>query len=242
MKIVKISATSSTNTYLKYLVTENGFLDEMVLVAENQLQGKGQMGNKWHSQQGKSLTVSIFKKIILPIDRQFFLNMVVSLAVENTLKIFKIPETSVKWPNDILSANKKIGGILIENFIQGSVINGSVIGIGLNVNETELLGLPQATSMKIISGVVYNKDQILHTVLQEINSYFAEIQLENYKMLQQGYVQKLYKKDEISVFKTPESLPFNGIIRNVSTNGKLMVETEDGKINLYDLKEIKMLL
>src|SRR5690606_19136613 len=157
-----------TNAHLKSMAAANNFLDEMVLVTENQLEGKGQMGNKWHSQQGKSLTVSVFKKTMLSIDKQFYLNMAVSLAVENTLKIFKIPDINIKWPNDILSANKKAGGILIENFVKSSMINGSVIGIGLNVNETELPGLPQATSLKMISGEDYDKKKILAILLQEL--------------------------------------------------------------------------
>ena len=242
MKIVKISATSSTNAHLKSMAAANNFLDEMVLVTENQLEGKGQMGNKWHSQQGKSLTVSVFKKTMLSIDKQFYLNMAVSLAVENTLKIFKIPDINIKWPNDILSANKKAGGILIENFVKSSMINGSVIGIGLNVNETELPGLPQATSLKMISGEDYDKKKILAILLQELETCFIEIKRENYEVLRKSYFQRLYKKDQVAVFKTPQSLPFNGIIRNVSESGKLQVETEDGIINAYDLKEIKMLL
>lgn len=242
MRIVKINATSSTNTYLKSMVVANNFLDEMALVTENQQDGKGQMGNKWHSQQGKSLTVSVFKKVALSIDKQFYLNMAVSLAIENTLKMFKIPGISIKWPNDILSANKKVSGILIENLIKSNVIYGSIIGVGLNVNETEMPRLPLATSLRIILGKECDKQKILSTFLQQLEIYFAEIHAENFEKLHDNYIHELYKKDHIAVFETPQSLPFNGIIRNVSGNGKLQIETEDGTTTLYDLKEIKMLL
>ena len=78
--------------------------------------------------------------------------MAVSLAVFNTLKHFKIPEISIKWPNDIMSRSKKCCGILIENTIKGNLIDASIIGIGINVNEKQFKDLPLASSLRLATG------------------------------------------------------------------------------------------
>ena len=89
----------------------------------------------------------------LSADKQFFLNMAVSLAVRELCEEVTGHEIRIKWPNDIYHRNKKLAGILIENTISGSQISSSVIGIGLNVNQTSFdPDLPNPTSVKLITG------------------------------------------------------------------------------------------
>ena len=137
MSIIKLSATDSTNSYLKELSLEQTLDDFTVVSTELQLKGRGQMGSKWVSDKGKNLTISILKKLEnFDVQNQFNLNCIVSLAIYDVLLEIKAPNLYVKWPNDILSVDKKICGILIENILKGRFIQAAIIGIGLNVNQT----------------------------------------------------------------------------------------------------------
>ena len=119
MRIIKLDAIDSTNTFLKAISSADVLEDYTVIVAKQQTNGRGQMGNKWESDSGLNLTFSVFKRIKgLTFSNQFYLSIVVALALYKTLKSFNVPRLYVKWPNDILSANKKIAGILIENVVK----------------------------------------------------------------------------------------------------------------------------
>ena len=149
MEIIKLNATNSTNTYLKNLIKEKPIADLSCVWALSQTQGRGQQGASWVAEPGKNLTFSVFKKFDqLPSEYHFLLNMEVSLAIFRALKKLYIPDLAVKWANDILSAKKKICGILIENTLHKEYITASVIGIGLNVNQLFFNDLPNVSSLQ----------------------------------------------------------------------------------------------
>jgi BirA family biotin operon repressor/biotin-[acetyl-CoA-carboxylase] ligase len=242
LKIIKLNAIDSTNTYLKQLAKETQLLDETVVVAENQLSGRGQMGNGWLSREGQSLTFSIFKEFErLTVASQFVISMAVSLAILEAIKRFNIPDISIKWPNDILSANRKIGGILIENVLEGSVVKYSIIGIGLNANETDFPNLPQASSLKLETGKTFPLEEVLDTILKNVFKNLKNLPAADFSEMKRTYENNLFRKDKISVFETPEALRFNGIITGVSDIGELLVETENNPLQKFQLKEVKLI-
>ena len=152
MRIIKINATNSTNSFLKELA-QSSSLDELtVAVTNKQTSGRGQMNNSWVSEPYKNLTFSLFtplKKI--KIEHQAYLNFAVSLAIYDTLLEYDVPKLYIKWPNDIMSDNKKICGILIENTFFDFRIKNTIVGIGLNVNQEKFdESLINASSLKII--------------------------------------------------------------------------------------------
>ena len=107
----------------------------MVVWAEYQTAGRGCGTNQWESERGKNLTFSILiHPKDLPATQQFHISMAISLAICEALEQY-IGDVSIKWPNDIYWRNGKIGGILIENTLKGSIIMESIIGVGLNVNQ-----------------------------------------------------------------------------------------------------------
>jgi BirA family biotin operon repressor/biotin-[acetyl-CoA-carboxylase] ligase len=227
---------------LKQLVKETQLQDETVVVADRQLSGRGQMGNHWLSREGQSLTFSMFKTFEkLQIEQQFMISMAVSLAIIKALKSLNIPKTSIKWPNDILSANTKIGGILIENVLEGYLVKYSVIGIGLNVNETNFPDLPQASSLKLETGKVFQLEEVLDTVLKSIFKNLNNLSGVNFSEIKRIYEKNLFRKEIISVFETPQGSRFNGIIKGVSDIGELLVETENDPLQKFQLKEIKLI-
>ncbi len=243
MLTYKISATPSTNLYLKELIRKTPFQEEILVLTHNQTMGRGQRGNTWHSQSGKSLTFSILKDVFgLKIKDQFYIAMAVSLAIKKVLDSYKIPEVKIKWPNDILSSNKKLCGILIENTLKETGIKSSIVGIGLNVNETNFDNLPNAASMKILTNLTYDLEEVLNKIIDALAFYFQFLKENQYKELKDIYLLHLFGKDKVSHFKSAEGLRFNGIIRSVSSIGKLQVELENETIKEFDLKEIEMLL
>lgn len=242
MYIIKLNAIDSTNTYLKGLTVSSLPKDYTVIVAEFQNKGRGQMGTSWDGQSGKNLTASVFKHLnLLEIEQQFYVSMVVSLAIYKALKRLKIPRLSIKWPNDILSEDSKLCGILIENVIKNNKFQGSIIGFGLNVNQKYFNNLPQASSMQLITGVHYNKEEVLSEVLNELQFYFKMLDNQQFSELKAEYEALLFKKDKPSTFKTSKNAFFSGIIKGVTENGLLKVWTEDEIIKTFNLKEIGLL-
>ncbi|MGJ8658916.1 MAG: biotin--[acetyl-CoA-carboxylase] ligase [Cellulophaga fucicola] len=242
MHIIKLNATNSTNEYLKQLIVSANLDDFTVVVTKNQLQGRGQMGTQWLSEPGKNLTFSVLKKGEgLEVADQFLLNMCVSLALYEALQQLNIPNLAVKWPNDILSANSKICGILIENILIGSKIQSSIIGIGLNVNQLSFNNLPNVSSLKLLKGETFNLDEILNIIIQKLKKYVTKDFLENPDTLRALYQEIMFRVNKPSTFKNNEGALFMGFIKGVSSSGKLIVLLEDNIFKEYNLKEIQLL-
>nr|WP_314800965.1 biotin--[acetyl-CoA-carboxylase] ligase [uncultured Capnocytophaga sp.] len=242
MEIIKLNATNSTNTYLKELIKKKEVADLTCVWALSQPEGRGQQGAKWISEPYKNLTFSILKKFdALPSEYHFLLNISVSLAIFNTLKKLYIPDLAVKWANDILSAKKKICGILIENILNKELITNSIIGIGLNVNQLFFEGLPNVSSLQKITGRTFPLEEVLQMILKEIAHNLSNLCPENFEALLEEYHQHLFRKDKPSTFEFPNGERFIGYIRGVSQNGELQVEQEDAVISSFRLKELKLL-
>lgn len=242
MHIIKLNATSSTNAYLKDLLSTAHAKDFTVVVASKQTKGRGQMGTSWISEEGKNLTFSVLKREVgLEASQQFELNMRVSLAISDALSMLNIPNLSIKWPNDIMSANQKICGILIENILVGSKIQSSVIGIGLNVNQLEFNDLPKVASLKLSTGIEYNLDEVLQLILLRLTDNLKNAGTTAYNELSKAYQKQLFRIHKPSTFKDNEDNTFMGFIKGVSQDGKLKVLLEDDIIKEFALKEIQLL-
>jgi len=242
MRIIKLDAIDSTNTFLKEISSADAIEDYTMVVTNHQTNGKGQMGKVWDSNIGENLTFSVFKAVsFLKFEQHFYLSIVTALALKKTLAAFNIPKLKVKWPNDILSADKKIGGILIENVIKNKQLVSSVIGIGLNVNQHKFYNLPRATSMKILEGKAYDLDEILHTLLKHLKAYFSILEQGEIESLKQEYEVSLFRKNKPSTFKDVEGNMFSGFIKGISNTGNLIVLLEDDIIKEFSLHEITLM-
>jgi BirA family biotin operon repressor/biotin-[acetyl-CoA-carboxylase] ligase len=240
MKVIKLDAIDSTNEFIKELSNAQELENFTVVTAEMQRKGKGQMGSVWESEAGKNLIMSIFvKDTIKAVNAIFTLNIAVALAVYNALKIANIPNLAIKWPNDIMSCNFKLAGILIENSIKsdGSIV--SIVGIGLNVNQTNFENLPKASSMALISKTTHSKEQLLFLIIENLKSNIKLLHA-NPKILWDLYSNNLFKKGIPMPFKGVDDMNFMGIIQNVSESGKLEVLLEDDSITAYTIKEIQI--
>ena len=215
--------------------------DFTVVVAKKQTNGKGQRGAVWTSEAGKNLTFSVFVDIsFLPIAYQFYFNCAVALAIYNGLDKLNIPKLSLKWPNDILSANKKIGGVLIENTIKPDKKH-AIVGIGLNVNQTEFNTNLNASSLKNSTGIVYNLDEVLQIIITELKLQITRLREKEFLKIHQDFEAVLFRKNKPSTFKNAEGDLFMGFIKGVSDTGKLQLLLEDGVVKEYRLKEVQLL-
>ncbi|MBT8280344.1 MAG: biotin--[acetyl-CoA-carboxylase] ligase [Muriicola sp.] len=238
MHIIKVNATDSTNLHLKRLMSATALKDFTVLVADSQLNGIGQAGTVWNSEPGKNLTFSVLKHFEkLKADQGFTISMALSLTLIEVFRELEIPQLAIKWPNDIMSGNKKICGILIENTLKGSKLKQAILGIGINVNQENFSGLPNAASLKQISGKTFQLDVLLNRLLKLMNTSL-DMDNQNAEELSSAYEDLLYMRDQIAIYEINEE-QVEGMIRGISQAGKLLVETKNGKEIECGLKEIK---
>ncbi len=241
-QIIKLDATDSTNLYLKQLLLSNILNDYTAVVAKKQEKGRGQMGTSWQAEEGKNLTFSLLKKYSsMQVNHQFALNICVSLAVYDILKELAIPNLMVKWPNDIMSGSSKICGILIENVLKGHTIQSSIIGIGLNVNQTSYGNLEKVTSLKSASGRFFDLEELLHKILKKLQFHLSDVENKTVAELLPSYTELLFRKDKPSTFKNSDGELFMGFIRGISPEGKLVLELEDTIFKSFGLKEVSLL-
>lgn len=242
MNIIKLDAIGSTNVYLKNLLANLNLENFTVVVADNQTAGKGQRGALWTSEPSSNLTFSVLvKDLLLGIESIYDLNVAVSLSVFNAIKNLGIEGLSIKWPNDILADNKKIGGILIENIIKSNGEIFSVVGIGINVNQGNFGELAQATSLVNVFGKEFDREILMNGVLKQLQYYFNSLRNDHKIGVWQEYHNNLYRISIPSAFELPSGERFMGIIQNVSQQGTLVVLLESGKIEEFYIKEVKML-
>lgn len=241
MDIIKLSAINSTNDYLKELIAKQVVTNFTVVMSKSQTNGKGQMGSVWISESGKNLTFSVLiRDLIVDVKQLYTLNIVVSLAIISVLEKYKIPSVTIKWPNDIMSGNHKIGGILIENSFKSDGEVFSIVGIGLNINQMMFENVPNASSLKLKTGVDYDLDELLQEFCQSIKQFVLKITSQT-DFIWNLYHQKLFKIGVPMAFENKKGEKFMGIIQHVSPEGLLNVLLEDDSIVAFGIKEIKML-
>jgi len=238
MSIIKLDATDSTNDYLKQLVRVDVVENFTMVTAFEQSKGRGQMNSIWSAEPGKNLTMSLFvNEFVFENHTIFDFNVTVALAVLEVLKQLEIPHVSLKWPNDIMADGKKVGGILIENTIKPNGSFSSIIGIGLNVNQTNFSHLPQATSLHSLTGSTFD----VELIGIEIRDRLRLLVKEQIDVLWDLYLSNLFKINVPSAFEDKEGNRFMGIIQMVDRDGKLIVLKEDDQWYSYEVKELKML-
>lgn len=240
VNIIKLNAISSTNDYLKELATTKTIANYTAVMAQFQTSGRGQMGRTWHSDSGKNLITSILIKITsLKTCNQFYLNMAISLAITAAIELKTKKYFTIKWPNDIMSDNLKVAGILIENMIAEGTIKHSIAGIGINLNQTYFKGIPNASSLKNITGKNVSPQNLLKEILAQLPFYINYIENKEFEVIKNMYLLKLYKFQKPAMFKANSGV-FLGKITDVTSEGKLVIQLENNSIKTFGLKEIKL--
>lgn len=243
MLLIKLDATDSTNAYLKELLVSQNPPDGTVVQTEWQKKGRGQLGRDWVSEKGKNLTVSILKRFDrLNVSDQFVLSIITSLAVSEVLKKHGLSQIQVKWPNDILSGNRKICGILVENVVKGSSLNAAIIGIGLNVNQDQFPPGLNATSVRLETGDEFSLDIILNDLRDTLDQYFDKFLYKPLQLAIKDYEELLFRRGETVDFTSSEGEILRGTILGIDLSGRLKLKSAEGTIRAYGFNEIRMLI
>lgn len=241
--LIILKEVDSTNNFLKNTLSNSKPLPEgTVIMAESQYAGRGQQQNRWHSDAGKNLTFSILlKPSFLVISEQFDLTRAISLGVYDALYPLLGNGLKIKWPNDIYYNDMKLGGMLIENAIQGNQIKHSIIGIGLNINQENFPeSVPNAASIKQILQRDYDLRQILSDICSHIEAWYLKLRGEQADVIRKEYLSRLYWLGENKRFRVSE-LDFDGTIEGVKDNGLLVVKNNKGEKLEFNFKEITFL-
>ncbi len=241
MNLIKLSAIDSTNAELRRRLQRDSLPDLTVVWALEQTQGKGQRGAEWITDKGKNLTFSILKRFeVLEATDHFRINMLVSNALIHALGALNIPDLTIKWPNDILSGRYKICGILPENSLTGSRILYSIIGIGLNVNQDEFDGLPQAGSLLRVTGNAFDLDDVFLRIYGSLTAVFAGEEINNTHKLRQDYLDNLFGYGQTGTFQIGTEI-VTGVITGVDREGRLLLRMQDGTTETFGMKELKFI-
>ena len=243
--IERLKEIPSTNDYLKKLCQEGYAREFHTVLAESQTAGKGQRGNSWESETGKNLTFSmVLYPTNLEIKDHFFLSILTAFSVFDALR-FYTDGFSIKWPNDIYWNDKKIGGILIENEMEGKYITQSVIGIGLNINQEVFLSdAPNPVSLKQIVGTTIEREEVLNRIFKGLLGGYFMLESEPQKAistLQTLYRQHLYRKNGQHLYRDAEG-EFMAEIHNVETDGHIVLKDEQNTLRRYAFKEVTFVL
>ena len=226
----------STNSLATELMRNKDLPEGTIVITSDQTAGRGQRGNNWEAEPTKNLTFSvILKPSFLTVKDQFYLTIVVSLTLREFLASRLSAEVKIKWPNDILVANKKICGILIENSLNVDTIQHSVVGIGLNVNQNSF-SITGPTSMRLIAEHNFDLPTELNLLLEKLEGYYLQLRSGKKELLKHEYLNHLYWKGESHEFRSKDK-EFSGIITGVDDNGRLSILREGKEISV-DLKEI----
>lgn len=237
--IIELDVVDSTNNYASKLVANKKALEGTVVIAYFQGEGKGQRGNVWVSEPGKNLTFSLVinPKKVAP-GEAFVISKVVSLAICNYLETILAEDVFIKWPNDIYVGQKKICGILIENQFKGKNFESSIVGIGLNVNQSNFQNLQQVTSLLLELKKELELKAVLGNLLKSIELVYLRFQREGISAIHEEYLTNLLFIGEVRSYKTCQS-EIRGKITNVLSNGQLEIETTDGQLFNFDIKELE---
>lgn len=241
-RIIHLSEARSTNSSLREWLTRERLPEGSVIVAENQVAGRGQIGNSWESEPGQNLTFSaVLYPDCLPANQQFFISQIASLSVKEALEAY-VDDLSVKWPNDIYWNDRKICGMLIENDLAGSYLYSSIIGIGINVNQTDFRSdAPNPVSLRQITGKVYDKDEILDRFLSRFYQYYLSLLQEQYDLIRERYRSALYRGRGYHPYRDDHG-PFEARIDRIEPTGHLVLQLHDGSRRRYAFKEVCCIL
>lgn len=236
--VIHLPTCHSTNTYARNLAAKEKVIEGTVITTTEQTAGRGQMGNGWESEPYQNFTLSVILcPTFLKISEQFYLNIAISLGIYNFLHEYLDDSLKIKWPNDILCDNHKLGGILIENVIKGKTIEHAIVGIGLNINQRSFKA-PKASSLKLLTGKHYSLEELLPKLLKSIEEAYLRLRQHQMKSLRNAYIQHLFRWGEKYTFES--DVLFEGKIVDLDAHGRLMVEDHEG-VKTYNFKEIKFI-
>ncbi|NJN77979.1 MAG: biotin--[acetyl-CoA-carboxylase] ligase, partial [Saprospiraceae bacterium] len=208
--------------------------------ASNQIAGRGQHDSIWESNANQNLTLSVifYPTFLLP-KHQFWLSQAVALGVRDFIAENTDKKVSIKWSNDIYIEHKKVAGILIQNSISGTSIMNSVVGIGVNINQSEFgfEGSQRATSLFLETNKIQKLELMRYELCWHIEMRYLQLKRNHIHQIQSDYMDVLYQYQERKEYELPTGERFTGTIEGISPNGQLVIN-RNGDLLKFNVKEV----
>ena len=241
IKLSHFPELDSTNDYAANLLSKSKPIEGAVVITDNQVKGKGQYGRKWCSAPGMNLTLSVILYPNIPVETQFDLNIMASLAVCEAIDVQSSVKSRVKWPNDIYVNDLKICGILIKNNLTGGKISQSIVGIGINVNQRNFdPTLPNPTSLILESGRDTELVDLREQLFAAMDRYYHMLKRDPVE-LRQKYRNTLWRRSEEIKYSLSDGQQRTGVLEGIERDGRLIIRSHVG-MNSYKLSEIKIIV
>ena len=214
----------STNKEAKSIINNNEATHGMMIITDNQKNGKGRLNNEWFMGPGKGLAMSIIYLKTLSIKKATLIPLASGLAIAKTLEDrgFK---PKLKWPNDIILNNKKVGGILCESEIKKNIINSFIIGVGLNVNET-VNDFPKDLQYKATSLFIETNNSFQRELISAIITTFLERSIQNFDSIMEEWLSFCAHLDKKVTFHYRDK-EYSGVFKGINSKGHAQIETAD---------------
>lgn len=233
-QVILLDETDSTNSYAANLGRQ-GVENGTVVMAESQKNGRGRLGRQWHSPSGQGLYFSMVWHSKLAPENLAKTTITAGLALCRAIEKLTTLSPQIKWPNDLLSNNKKIGGILTENCGRHKNHYLLIIGIGLNVN-TEKDEFPTdlrktASSLYLSSGQKYDRAKILGTILHELDKQLMTLEQGEFSKILADWRKRDATLDKTTTWLTPNGKVITGNSLGVDNQGLLHIREDGGNIH-----------
>ena len=237
--IYRLASTTSTNDEARDPKYRHGD----VVWAERQTAGRGQRGHAWSSAEGETLTFTLLlEPRFLPVGKQFLLSEAVALALVDTFGHYGIG-TRIKWTNDIYAGDRKIVGMLLEHNYSGPNLARSIVGIGINVNQTAFdPALPNPVSMAQLAGRPFDRAEVLETFLMKCRVRYGQLERGEEALLQEDYRHRMYRLGERHRYRIPGRGECEAAIEGVRPTGELLLRHADGSLGEYLFGEIEFVV
>lgn len=225
LKILRYKRLPSTNT-TAYELGEKGSAEWTVVIADQQTRGRGRTGKKWESPKG-GLWFSVLLRPDVPLGRLPVLQYLAANASRQALEDETGLHVQLKWPNDLMIGTAKLGGILTESKSVRDRVLFTVIGIGLNVNQSASELPAGATSALQATGLRYNREKLLRAILDQMISKYLDID-EPAVIVREWWRNCVHRPPIVQVALDKDTI--TGISRGMDENGTLTIETEDRRL------------
>ncbi len=239
-EFIHLKEVGSTNSWLKSLPTER-FVHGMVVSTDNQTGGRGQHDRHWISEPCKNLTFSVgFRPP--GADRLPLLTLATAYAVMGEVQMFTGEKVYLKWPNDIMIKGKKLGGVLTECIFLGSRPDRVIVGIGLNLEQTEFADtLPNAVSLSSLTAKIPEREKIMAGCLSRIEQSYLQWHKRDTELHQKV-------SRHLEAFGEWVQLTVNGELKEgrfkflgINAKGELLVLNEDIDVNTFSHEQIRVI-
>ena len=240
---IHLPETESTNSYARALPVGCGIT---LITTDHQTAGRGQRGNTWESTAGDNLLFSlILRPQSIPAAQQFALCELISVALCDVLSRYVV-DIRIKWPNDIYHRDRKLCGILIEHDLEGTHLSRTIIGVGLNVNQTSFTSdAPNPISLLQILGREVEREALLKEVIEHFVELYTQhtspTPMLSRTELHERYTRHLYRQGIEATYRDASGI-FPAILRTVELDGRLILEDQQGNRHSYLFKEVEYLL